>query len=102
MTWLLKLVAGLLPVLIFFAAFGVLGDILIATLLAVAGAMAQLILTWSAHKKAGVLVWVSLAVVLALGGATFAGTDVNSLQLSPAKVSCEGPHCVCRMPLLPI
>lgn len=99
---LLKLVAGLLPVLVFFAAFAVLGDVLIATLLAIAGAIGHLVLTWSAQRKTGALVWISLAVVLALGGATFAGTDVSSLQMSPQSASCEGPNCVCRMPVLPI
>lgn len=102
MSRLLKLFTGLLPVLIFFAAFAALGDVLIATTIAVAGAITQLVLTMSANKRTGVLVWISLALVLSLGGATLAGTDVRSLDLSPQPASCEGPHCVCRMPMLPI
>lgn len=102
MTRLLRFLAGLLPILIFFAAFAALGDVLIATIVAVAGAIAQVVLTWSANKRAGALVWVSLALILGLGGATLAGTDVRSLDLSPQPASCEGPHCVCRLPVQPI
>lgn len=102
MTRLLKLVAGALPVAIFFATFLAVGDVLIATLVAVAGAIAQLVLTLSANRKTGVLVWISLALVLGLGSATIAGTDVRSLDFSAQPASCEGPHCVCRMPVLPI
>ena len=102
MTRFFKLVAGVLPVLTFFAVFAAVGDVLIATFLAVAAAIAHVVLTWSAHRRAGALVWVSLAVVLAFGGATFAGTDISSLEMSPTPASCEGPQCVCRMPLLPI
>ena len=102
MNRLLKLLAGVLPILVFFAVFAALGDVLIATTLAVAGAIAQVVLTWSANKNAGVLVWISLALVLSLGGATLAGTDAASFDLSPRPASCEGPHCVCHMPVLPI
>jgi intracellular septation protein A len=102
MTRLLKLLAGVLPLAIFFAAFAAVGDVLIATTLAVAGAIAQLVLTLSANKRTGVLVWISLALVLGLGSATLAGTDVRSLDLSPQPASCQGANCVCRMPVLPI
>ena len=74
----------------------------LATAIAVAGAVAQLVLTLSANKRTGVLVWISLALVLGLGSATLAGTDVRSLDLSPQPASCEGAHCVCRLPVLPI
>ncbi len=102
MTRLLKLLAGVLPLTIFFTAFAAVGDVLIATAIAVAGAVAQLVLTLSANKRTGVLVWISLALVLGLGSATLAGTDVRSLDLSPQPASCEGAHCVCRLPVLPI
>ena len=102
MTRLLKLLAGVLPLAIFFATFVAVGDVLIATTLAVAGAVVQLVLTLSANKRTGVLVWISLALVLGLGSATLAGTDVRSLDLSPQPASCVGVNCVCRMPVLPI
>jgi intracellular septation protein A len=102
MTRLLKLLMGVLPLAIFFAAFAAVGDVLVATTVAVAGAIAQLVLTMSANKRTGVLVWISLAHVLGRGSATLAGTDVRPFDLSPQPASCEGANCVCRMPVLPI
>lgn len=86
-----KTFMGFLSTAVFFATFLIAGDVLIASLTAIAAAIAQFVLV-----KQGILVWASLALVLALTGTTLMGDDEFSLAASPAPVSSTAAECSCR------
>jgi hypothetical protein len=88
-----KTLAGFLAVAVFFAVFFAAGDILIAALGATAVATAQLVLGWDGGWAARLPALASLALVITLTGATFAGDDVGSAGVP---VSAEAADCACR------
>jgi hypothetical protein len=88
-----KTLASFLAVAVFFAVFFAAGDILIAALGATAVATAQLVLGWDGGWAARLPALASLALVITLTGATFAGDDVGS---AAAPVSAKTADCACR------
>ena len=98
-----KLFAGFVSTLAFLAAFAVAGDVLIAAIVAIAAAAAQVGLIWSARGRPGAAdctgALASLAIVMALTGTTLAGNEVDAAQLSPTQVDCTALHCACRLTL---
>jgi intracellular septation protein A len=100
MNILRKLLVSFLSIMCFFAAFVVAGDVLIAAVTAIAVAIAQMVLAWSTHQRAGVMTWASLALVLALTGTTLVGEDVDAaLPSGVTPVNCMTMHCACEMEL---
>lgn len=95
-----KTIFGFLSTAVFFAAFFLAGDVLIAGMAAVATAAAQLVLQRSACQRTGALTWASLAFVLALSALSLAGDDAatagQTVHLN-RKVSDNTP-CNCRAP----
>ena len=65
----MKFLFDLFPVILFFAAFK-LGDIFIATGVAIAATFAQIAWVWLRHRKVDTMLWVSLAIIVVFGGAT--------------------------------
>ena len=65
----MKLLFDLFPVILFFAAFK-LGDIYIATAVAIIATFAQIGWVWFKHRKVDTMLWVSLAIIVVFGGAT--------------------------------
>jgi hypothetical protein len=90
-----KTLTGFLSTAVFFAAFVALGDVLAAAAVAVAASIAQMVLTRSAGRPAGVLVWASLAVVLALTSLTLAGDDAFAVA-PPVHAGKSSSDCFCR------
>lgn len=91
-----KTVSGFLSTAAFFAAFVLLGDVLAAAAVAVTTSIAQLVLTHSAERRAGALVWASLAVVLVLTGLTLTGDDAFAVEPQPTHARKISPDCSCR------
>jgi hypothetical protein len=91
-----KTLSGFLSTAVFLAAFAALGDILAAAAVAVATSIAQVVLTRSAGRPAGVLVWASLAVVVALTSLTLAGDDAFAVEPTPVHAGKSSSDCSCR------
>jgi hypothetical protein len=91
-----KTLTGFLSTAVFFAAFVTLGDVLAAAAVAVTASIAQMVLTRSSGRPAGVLVWASLAVVLALAGLTLAGDDAFAVAPPPVHAGKSSSDCFCR------
>jgi len=77
-----KFLFDLFPVLLFFIAFKVY-DIYIATTVAIAATIAQIIWTKYRHGKVDTMLWVTFAIVSVFGGATLLLHDEKFIQLKP-------------------
>ena len=77
-----KFLFDLFPVLLFFVAFKVY-DIYIATTVAIAATIAQIIWTKYRHGKVDTMLWVTFAIVGVFGGATLLLHDERFIQLKP-------------------
>ena len=89
-----KTLFGFLSTAVFFAAFFLIGDVLIAAIAAIAAAVAQFVLTQSYQSRSGIPVWASLAVVLALTGFSMTGDDTFA-PLDATQVNATQPNCHC-------
>lgn len=86
-----------LSTLAFFAVYAVVGDVLFAAISAIAIAIAQLVLGWTAHARLGGMTWASLALVLMLTGTTLAGDDaatasalsISNPNFTPVNATCR-------------
>jgi intracellular septation protein len=77
-----KLLFDLFPVILFFAAFK-LSDIYIATGVAMAATGAQIAWVWWRHRKVETMQWVSLGLILVLGGATLLAHSETFIKWKP-------------------
>lgn len=66
----MKFLFDLFPVLLFFGAYSISGNIYIATGTAIVATFGQVIYSWLRHRKVDAMLWVSLAMITVLGGAT--------------------------------
>ena len=60
------------------------GDVLIATGVAIAGAIAQVVYAWVAHKPLSYMTYASLALVIVLGSATLLTADPRFVLAKPS------------------
>ena len=72
--------------IVFLAVYVVTGDILIATGVAIAGAVAQFVLARLRRQALDVMTWASLALVIVLGGATLMTHDPRFVLIKPSIV----------------
>lgn len=97
-----KALLGFLSTAVFFAAFFLIGDILIAAAAAFIIAVAQFVLSRSAKINPGLSIWASLAIVLALTGLSLQGentfTPMEATQANTAQPNC---HCSALKPADP-
>ena len=99
-------ILSFLSTAVFFATFVLVGDVLVAATAAVAAALVQFIVRQSTQHKTGVLMWASLALVLALTGLSIRGDDAFAATLSQAQMTRQmsaqsAAHvskCACRVP----
>lgn len=66
----MKILSDLLAVILFFAAYSYTKDIIIATVVALVVGVLQAGFTWLKHKKLDTMQWVSLILIVVMGGAT--------------------------------
>lgn len=72
--------------IVFLAVYVVTGDILIATGVAIAGAVAQSVYARLRRQTLDVMTWASLALVIVLGGATLLTHDPRFVLIKPSIV----------------
>lgn len=78
----MKLLFDLFPVILFFIAFKVF-DIYIATGVAIAATVVQIIWTKWRHGKVDMMLWVSFAIIAVFGGATLLLHDETFIKWKP-------------------
>src|ERR1035437_7191769 len=65
----MKLLFDMFPVLLFFAAFKLKG-IYVATAVAIAAAVIQVIYSWARYRKVDTMLWIGMGVLVVFGGST--------------------------------
>ena len=79
----MKFLFDLFPVILFFAAFK-LGDIFLATGVAIAATFVQIAWVWFRHRKIEPMLWASLAIITVFGGMTLLLHDETFIKWKPA------------------
>ena len=79
-----KLLSDFLSTIVFLVLFAITGDVLLATVVAVLAALAQLIYARIKGIRLDVMTWASLALVIALGAATLLTHDPRFVLLKPS------------------
>ena len=78
----MKFLFDLFPVILFFAAFK-LGDIYLATGVAIAATFLQIGWSWLRHRKVENMMWISLAIISVFGGMTLLLHDETFIKWKP-------------------
>lgn len=78
----MKFIFDLFPVIVFFVAYKTY-DIYVATAVAIAATVVQIGWTWFRHRKVDKMLWISLAVIGLLGGATLMLQDELFIMWKP-------------------
>ena len=92
----LKILFGFLSTAVFFAAFILIGDILLAALAATAVIVGQFVFGRTTGARPSVAIWASLAIVLTLTGVSLMGDDANASLMSPTDVTGSVSNCACK------
>ncbi len=79
-----KLLIDFFSTIVFLAVYAASGDIVIATVVAIAGAIGQFILARVKRQKLDVMTWASLGLVIVLGGATLLTKDPRFVLIKPS------------------
>lgn len=79
----MKFLADLFPVLLFFGAYYFTRDMFVATGVAIAATTVQVALAWFRHRKVETMQWVSLGLIVVLGGATLLLHDKRFIMWKP-------------------
>lgn len=79
-----KLLVDFFSTIVFLAVYAASGDILIATIVAIAGAVGQFIVARIRQQKLDVMTWASLGLVIVLGGATLLTNDPRFVLVKPS------------------
>ncbi len=79
-----KLLADFFSTIVFLAVYAASGDILVATGVAIAGGVGQLVLARIKKQKLDVMTWASLALVIVLGSATLLTSDPRFVLIKPS------------------
>lgn len=83
---------------IFFATFIIAGDILIAATVAIFTALVQFVVRQSAYRRQAVLIWASLAIVVALTGLSLKGDEAAAASRPTMKATHAIAPCACHAP----
>jgi hypothetical protein len=92
----LKILFGFLSTAVFFAAFVLIGDILLAAIAATAVVVVQFVFGRTTSAKPGVAMWASLAVVLTLTGVSLMGDDATASQAFQTEITGSVSNCACK------
>lgn len=92
----LKILLGFLSTAVFFATFVLVGDILLATIAAIAVVVVQFVFGRTTSAKPSVAIWASLAIVLTLTGISLKGDDANASLASQTDVTGSVDNCACK------
>jgi intracellular septation protein len=78
----MKFLFDLFPIILFFIAFKAF-DIYVATAVVIVATIAQIAWVWHRHRKVDTMLWVSLGLVVVLGGATLLLRDETFIKWKP-------------------
>jgi intracellular septation protein len=78
----MKVLFDLFPVILFFVAYK-LGDIFLATSVAIAATFCQIAWVWFRHRKVDTMLWISLGIVSIFGGATLIFQNETFIKWKP-------------------
>jgi len=78
----MKFLFDLFPVILFFVAFKIF-DIYVATAVAIAATFVQIAWVWHRHRKVEKMLWVSLGVIVIMGGATLLLQNETFIKWKP-------------------
>jgi intracellular septation protein len=78
----MKFLFDLFPIILFFIAFK-LGDIYVATIVAMVATIGQILWVYCRHRKIDAMQWVSLVMILVFGSLTIFLHDKTFIQLKP-------------------
>lgn len=79
----MKFLSDLFPVLLFFACYWLTKDMFLATGIAIAATTAMVLLTWFRYRKVETMQWVSLGLIVVMGGATLLLHDKHFIMWKP-------------------
>ncbi len=79
----MKFFTDLFPVLLFFGAYWFTRDMFVATGVAIAATVVMVGLAWYRHRKVDTMQWVSLGLIVILGGATLLLHDKHFIMWKP-------------------
>lgn len=79
----MKFFTDLLPVLLFFGAYWLTRDMFLATGVAIAATVVMVAWTWFKHRKVDTMQWISLGLIVVLGGATLLLHDKHFIMWKP-------------------
>ncbi|TKT72503.1 hypothetical protein YH63_014265 [Afipia massiliensis] len=91
----LKILLGFLSTAVFFAAFIVVGDVLLAAIAGTAIVVVQFVFGRTTSAKPSVAMWASLAIVLTLTGISLRGDDASASLASETDVTGSVANCAC-------
>lgn len=83
----MKILLDFLPVIVFFAAYKISGDIILATAILIPATLAQMAYTWLKQHRIEKMQLVTLVLVVLLGGATVLFDDKTFIQWKPTVVN---------------
>lgn len=79
----MKFLSDLFPVLLFFACYWLTKDMFLATGIAIAATTAMVLLTWFRYRKVETMQWISLGLIVIMGGATLLLHDKHFIMWKP-------------------
>jgi len=79
----MKFLFDLFPVILFFAAYSWTKNIYAATAISIAATVGQVAYVWLRHRKVDNMLWVSLMVIVLMGGLTLAFHDKRFIMWKP-------------------
>ena len=79
----MKFLFDLFPVILFFVTFK-LYDIFVATAVAIAASILQIIWVWLRHHQIDKMMWINLMIIIVFGGATLALQDETFIKWNPS------------------
>ena len=79
----MKFLADLFPVVLFFGAYWLTRNMFVATAVAIVATFVQVLWAWIRHRKVETMQWVSLGLIVVLGGATLLFGDKHFIMWKP-------------------
>lgn len=79
----MKFLSDLFPVLLFFGCYWLTKDMFLATGIAIASTIVMVAISWIKHRKVETMQWISLALIVIMGGATLLLHDKHFIMWKP-------------------
>ncbi|MGR8934434.1 MAG: septation protein A [Gammaproteobacteria bacterium] len=82
----MKLLFDFFPIILFFAAFKIYG-IFVATAVAIAATLVQVTYSWIKHRKVDTMQWITLFLIVVMGGLTLYFQDEQFIKWKPTVIN---------------